>query len=130
MIKTEISNQALATIGEEIPHELGAKMVKDFQDAYPNESTSYLIGRDIIDQILNQPGCVAINFYFGLNELGKKTLVYAGVNNSQEIISEYSIINVEGKIESKQGIVADRVRDNTRGGSSSPSTSTSTIFSW
>jgi hypothetical protein len=123
MLKNEILTPSLETIGEEIGQELGAKMVKDFQDAYPAEMKTFLIGKNILEQILNQPGCVAVRFYSGLDELGQKTFVYVGVNDKNEIISEYPMINVEGKIEMNKGIVADRIGKGT-------STTTTTTTSW
>ena len=108
MIKTETKSQALETIGEEISHELGAKMVKDYQDSHPNESKSYLIGRDILKQILNQPGCAAIRFYYAHDELGEKVMVYVGVGASGENIVEQTEVGINGKISTAPAIVADR----------------------
>lgn len=121
MIKTEILNPSLETIGEEIGQELGAKMIKDFQDHNPNENQWHFVGRNIIDQILAQPGCVGIRFYNGLNESGEQNLVYVGVDKNNEIISEFSTIGIEGKIEQHKGIVADR---GTRGNGSTITTIT------
>jgi hypothetical protein len=108
MIKVATQNRALETVGEEIGQELGMKMVKDFQEANPQEISGYFIGRNIIDRILDQPGCTGIRFYLGLNELGEKTLVYVGVDSMNQIIREYKIIDNSGKLETRQGIVADR----------------------
>ncbi|ULQ52892.1 hypothetical protein [Flavihumibacter fluvii] len=127
MIKSEILNPSLETIGEEIGQELGAKMVKDFQDKYPNDTNVFYIGRNIIDEILAQPGCVGIRYYMGLNEIGEKTLVYVGIDSFNQIINEYKIIDNEGKLSNKQGIVADR--SNNGGGGVKTSTSTTT-WSW
>lgn len=97
----------VAAIGEEISHELGAKLVKDYQDLNPND-VSYTIGKNILSQILSQPGCVGIRFYNALNEEGNKTLVYVGVNEHGEDIVEYNVINVAGQLGKQNGIVADR----------------------
>lgn len=123
MLKNEILTPALETIGEEIGQELGAKMVKDFQDAYPEENTSYFIGRNIINQILAQPDCVGIRFYNALDELGQKTFVYVGINKQNEIIAEYSIIAEDGKIHQIKGLIADRIGKGT-------DSTTSTTSSW
>lgn len=98
----------LAEIGEEISHELGFKMVKDYQDANENDVIGYQIGSNIISKILNQPSCVGIRFYNAIDELGRKTLVYVGVNENNENIYEYSVVNTEGSISTENGIVADR----------------------
>lgn len=109
-MQTKLNTKAIATIGEEIGLELGTQMVKGYQKANPSDVHSYLIGRDIIDQILAQPGCVGIKFFNALNEQGEKTLVYLGVDKSGEAILQISVVNGEGVLSSELGIVADRVR--------------------
>ncbi|ULQ56671.1 hypothetical protein KJS94_00480 [Flavihumibacter rivuli] len=122
MMQNELLTQNLAAVGEEIGAELGAKMVKDFQDQNPIETKAYFIGRNIIEQILNQPGCVGIRFYNALNEAGQKTLVYVGIDSNENIISEYKVINDQGQLETVNAIVADR--------SKQWDTETSTTWSW
>ena len=109
MTQTKLSSK-VASIGEEIGLELGTQMVKGYQKANPSDVHSYLIGRDIIDQVLAQPGCVGIKFYNAYNEIGEKTLVYVGVNESGKAIIEYQVVNGTGQLDSQKGIVADRVR--------------------
>lgn len=108
MTQTTAPRKSLNSVGEEISHELGAKMVKDFQDQHPTEGTGNYIGRDILERILEQPGCMGINFYNAINEVGKKTLVYVGVDENEQDITDYSIIDANGKLVTKPGIVADR----------------------
>ena len=100
-------------IGEEIGLELGTTMVKDYQIANPNDVAFYVIGRQIIDQILAQPGCAGIRFYNAYNEMGEKTLVYVGVNAEGNTILEYTCINNDGILMNQPAIVADRAE---RGG--------------
>ena len=109
MTQTKLSSN-IASIGEEIGVELGTQMVKGYQQANPSDVHSYLIGRDIIDQILAQPCCVGIQFYNAYNEIGKKTLVYVGVDQNGNAIVEYKIVNSEGQLDSAKGIGADRIR--------------------
>ena len=46
------SHADFATVGEQISHELAAKMVKDHHDTHSvDESNSYYIGKNIIDQM-------------------------------------------------------------------------------
>lgn len=107
-MQTELLQKDLKTVGEEISHELGAQMVKDYQVANPADVKAYYIGRDIIDQVLAQPGCVGIKFYNAYNEEGKKTLVYVGVDEFGKNIVEYKMVAGDGSLESKKAIVADR----------------------
>src|SRR5687768_6953071 len=94
----------LRSIGEAISNDLGAKMVKDFQDNNPNELIGHYIGRNILDQILNQPGCVGIRFYNAINEVGKKTLVYVGIDENNSIIAQYTYVSPTGELVKKKGL--------------------------
>ena len=107
-MQTELLQKDLQKVGEEISHELGAQMVKDYQVANTTDVKAYYIGRNIIDQILSQPGCVGLKFYNAYNEEGQKTLVYVGVDETGKNIMEYSVVNNEGCILSHPAIVADR----------------------
>ena len=107
-MQTKLNTKAIATIGEEIGLELGTQMVKGYQKANPSDVHSYLIGRDIIDQILAQPGCVGIKFFNALDETGKKTLVYVGVDFEGSPIIEIKAVNRIGEFETSPAIVADR----------------------
>lgn len=108
MSQSQITTKNLTTVGEEITHELGAKMVKDFQDANPDEITSNYIGRNIIEKILSQQDCAGIKFFNAINEIGRKTLVYVGVDYNGNIITENIGVNTLGQLVKEKGIVADR----------------------
>jgi hypothetical protein len=111
MTQTNLLKKDLSQVGEEIPHELGAQMVKDYQMANPVGRKAYFIGRNIMDQILAQPGCVGMKFYNAYNEEGEKTLVYLGVDEFGNSISEYTVVNNDGSFDTKKAIIADRTRD-------------------
>jgi hypothetical protein len=108
MVQNELLTKNVAAIGEEISHELAAKLVKDYQDCNPTDLSLYTIGKDILNEILSQPGCAGIRFYNALNEEGSKTLVYVGINEQGENIVEYNVINGTGQLDKQKGIVADR----------------------
>lgn len=101
--------KAISSIGEEIGLELGLKFISDFQQAFPNEIPSFVLGREIMDQILSQPGCEGIQFFMGLNEKSEKTLVYIGLDRDGNAILSYSQVTVSGAFETQEGIVADRI---------------------
>lgn len=105
LMRTELTS----SVGEHIGFELGAKMVKEFQDAYPNESIGVFVGKDIIESLLAQPGCVGIKMFNALNELGQKTLVFVGLDNAGRHIIEYTTIDRNGQMLKNDGIVADRI---------------------
>jgi hypothetical protein len=105
-----LEKPAIACIGEEIGLALGNEMVSNYQVSNPTDVFAYEVGRDIIDQILAQPGCHGLRFYNAYNEKGQKTLVYVGLDQSGKTITEISVVTVDGSLVRKQGIVADRIR--------------------
>ena len=100
----------LAQVGEEIGLELGTQMVKNYEQANPTDVKWYMIGREVIEKILAQPGCAAIKFFNAINETGQKTLVYVGVDLNGASIVEFTVVTGEGTLEKTKGIVADRAR--------------------
>ncbi|HUQ65200.1 MAG TPA: hypothetical protein VM101_03550 [Flavitalea sp.] len=111
-----LTKKPLADIGEEIGLELGVQLVNDYQVANPGDVQYYVIGRKIIEQILAQPGCVAIKFLYAYNEIGEKTLVYIGMNAEGQSILKFTSVNNMGQLSEENGIVADRA-DRGGGGS-------------
>lgn len=76
----------LHKIGEQISLEEGAKMVKDFQDERPEEMSAYYIGREILEEILQQPNCQGVVFYRAIRPDGKETLVYLGIDGEENFL--------------------------------------------
>jgi hypothetical protein len=111
MLKKEVlieEKQLNAAIGEHIGYELGAKMVKDYFDKY-QEAGAQFVGRNILDQILAQPGCIGIKIFKALNETGEKTYVLTGVNQEGQEMFDLTAVNPNGEIKKEEGIVADRI---------------------
>lgn len=109
MVLTKSSNLT-ANIGEEIGQALGAQMISAYRKQNPDDVVSYFIGRNILDQIMEQPGCVGIKFFNAYNEDGQKTLVYLGVNGEGHDMLKISSVGVNGQLISLPGIVADRIK--------------------
>ena len=108
-MQTELlTKRNIATIGEEITLELGAQFVKDYGKAHPNDVKAYIIGKEILTQILAQPGCAGIQFYNALNEFGQKTLVYVGLDQNGKQLINYTVVTPDAQIQKEKGIVADR----------------------
>ena len=110
MVNHHTLAKPVSAIGEEIGYELGHQMISDYRTANPTDVQFYEIGRNILDQILAQPGCAGIKFFNAYNELGQKTLVYVGLNSDGKALLNFSAVNNFGVLESNKGIVADRVR--------------------
>jgi hypothetical protein len=103
-----LETKSLAEVGEDIGLAEGRKLVKAFVEANPGATKGYYIGRNIIEQILSQPGCVGINFRKCLTETNQEHLVYTGVDENGKDILTYSVVTVVGDVIEKNGIVADR----------------------
>jgi hypothetical protein len=82
-------------------------MVKDYYDQY-GEGGAQFVGKNIIQQIIDQPGCIGINIYKALNEKGDKTYVLVGLDSENQPILEITAINPNGELKIQEGIVADR----------------------
>ena len=110
MLQTKVS-KFTANVGEEIGLELGAQMISSYRQVNTTDTVGYFVGRNILEQVLAQPGCVGIKFYNAYNEAGNKTLVYVGVNAEGNDMLSISSVNANGQFELKEGIVADRIKE-------------------
>jgi hypothetical protein len=105
------------SVGEHVGLEAGAKMVKSFYDAHPDQANGYLIGREIVEKILAQPGCVGLSIHPAYNEDNVSTLVFSGVDIDGQQILKYSVIGQNGNIEIKDGLIVDHITTIPGGGS-------------
>jgi hypothetical protein len=101
---------SVAAIGQEIGLDLGNQMITDYVTQNPANTYAFEVGRNVIDQILAQPGCVGLKFYEAYNEQGEKTLVYTGLDQAGKAILEVSVVDSNGSLTTKPGIVADRIK--------------------
>ncbi len=86
---------AYQNAGEIITLEEAVQLTHAFQKQNPNATKSYLLGRKIIDKIMQQPDCHGLRIYPGLDLDAKQTnLILIGVDQRGEDI--------------KDGIIADR----------------------
>lgn len=61
----------------------GGTMTKAYRDANPTAVKGHFFGKNKINSILNQSGCVGIRVYYGLDSTGAKQLVMVGVDSNQ-----------------------------------------------
>ncbi|MDQ2721118.1 MAG: hypothetical protein M3Z26_15330 [Bacteroidota bacterium] len=108
MTTLAIETKNLSEVGENIGLAEGIQLVNAFKEANPDATPGYYIGRNILDQILNQPGCVGINFKKCLSE-GEEHLVYTGVDEDGKDILQYSVVTITGDIVNQDAIVADKI---------------------
>lgn len=109
MTKNAIETKTLAEVGEDIGLEEGAQLVKNFREANPDATPGYYIGRNILDQVLNQPGCVGIRFRKCLTNNNEEHLVYTGVDADGKDILQFCVVDNTGSLDQYNGIVADRI---------------------
>lgn len=110
MVQTKPCTKNLnANVGENIGLSLGAEMISSYRQQNAADVVSYFVGRNVIEEILTQPGCVGINFYNAYNETGEKTLVYVGVNSQGKDMLQLSYVNNAGDLNQTPAIVADRI---------------------
>jgi hypothetical protein len=105
---TLVETKTLAEVGENIGLTEGRELVNAFRAANPDATKGYYIGRNILEQILAQPGCVGINFRKCLTNMNEEHLVYTGVNAEGKDILEFSVVTNSGDIVKQGAIVADR----------------------
>lgn len=73
--------------GAFITLEEGAVMTANYRNTIqPGEVIGLFFGKEKIEKILEQPGCVGIRYYFAINDLGEKTLVLVGTDADQNDI--------------------------------------------
>ena len=104
-----LETKTLAEVGEDIGLAEGIQLVKAFKDANPDATPGYYIGRNILEQIMAQPGCVGINFRKCLTNMNEEHLVYTAVNAEGKDILEYSVVTNTGDLVKQDAIVADRI---------------------
>ncbi len=105
---TLVETKTLAEVGENIGLTEGRELVNAFRAANPEATKGYYIGRNILEQILAQPGCVGINFRKCLTNMNEEHLVYTGVDAEGKDILEFSVVTNTGDIVKRDAIVADR----------------------
>jgi|SRR6185312_11042614 len=107
--KALLTKKDYSAVGGEISLETATEFTKTYADAHPNENLSYHLGRNIIEKILAQPGCVGMRFYYGYNNEGQKTLVYVGMDANGNDLVKQTMITENGVMMSEQGVVADLI---------------------
>ena len=50
----------------------------------PGDTIGRFFGKDILNEILNQPGCMGIRIYNGINEEGNNNLVLVGADANED----------------------------------------------
>jgi len=107
MQKELITKKDYAAVGKEISHEKANEWIKTYEKSFPDSPKGYALGRNIIEKILAQPGCVGIRFHYGVNDEGQKTLVYIGMDENGNDLLKHTIVTENGVMASENAITAD-----------------------
>ncbi|MDQ6761343.1 MAG: hypothetical protein M3015_01805 [Bacteroidota bacterium] len=105
---TLVETANLTEVGENIGLAAGIELVNAFKAVNPTATSGYYIGRNILEQIMSQPGCVGINFRKCLTNLNEEHLVYTAVDADGKDILTYSVVTNTGDIVKQDAIVADK----------------------
>ena len=107
MQKELLTKKNYAAIGEEISHEMGNDFIKAYETASPDGPRGFMLGRNILEKILAQPGCTGIRFHHAVNQEGQKTVVYIGMDANGNDLLTHTMVTENGGIVSEAAIVAD-----------------------
>lgn len=58
----------------------GAELTARHRAKYPNGTKGVVYGNDLIQQLLDNPGCVGVRMYFAQESDGSQTVVLVGVD--------------------------------------------------
>lgn len=73
-------------IGEEFNVNLASEWTKNHRDRHPNDPHSHFFGKEILQKIMDQEGCVGLRFYYAHSEPvnstgGQKHLIIVGAKS-------------------------------------------------
>lgn len=71
------------TEGGAIPPEDAGAMTAEYRQRNPNQTIAHFFGRDILQEMLDQPDCMGIRMYYGINENGERELVLVGADQNE-----------------------------------------------
>jgi hypothetical protein len=81
---------------EEFPLDTAAEWTANYRNANPGAVKAHFFGREIIQRILDQDGCVGIRCYYALDENGVQQMIMVGADKDENdlyngIIAEKAI---------------------------------------
>lgn len=79
--------------GEEISLEEAAAWLANYSSENPSEIRAHTTGKNKLNSILNQDGCVGIRTYYAIDGNGDKCLVMVGVDASENDLEEGIILD-------------------------------------
>lgn len=74
------------TEGGEISINEAKELTTNYREKNPKRTLAHFYGRDILEKLLEQDGCVGIRVYYGAGEDDKPELVLVGVESDENDI--------------------------------------------
>jgi hypothetical protein len=71
------------TEASELDLETAAAWTENYRDSNSSGTKAHFFGRDIIEEILAQTGCMGIRIYYALDDKGAQQLIIVGANASE-----------------------------------------------
>jgi hypothetical protein len=81
---------------ERIDLSTARQWAESYRKANPGQVRSHYFGRNVLDQILAQPGCTGVRVYYALNANNEKELLVVGVDNQGNSMLPASPVIVPG----------------------------------
>lgn len=83
------------TEGGAITLQTGADLTAKYRRENPSETKGHFFGKDILNELLTQSGCMGIRMYYGIGASGQKELVLVGAdadeNDMLELVADLSL---------------------------------------
>jgi hypothetical protein len=77
------------TEGGEITLSAGADLTAEYRKLNPGDTKGHFYGKDILNDILDQTGCMGIRIYYGVDDTtGAKELVLVGADSSEDDMTD------------------------------------------
>lgn len=78
--------------GEVVSLTEAAAWTANYRSAYPNSVKAHFAGKDNINSILNQTGCVGVRMYHGIDDDDQQVLILVGVNADERDMTSGIIV--------------------------------------
>ncbi len=72
------------TEGGEIELQTASEWTENYRKKFPRETKGHFFGKDIINDILDQTGCMGIRIYHALDDSDNKQLILAGAKANED----------------------------------------------
>lgn len=71
---------------EEFPLDTAAEWTANYRKANPGAVKAHFIGRDLVNKMLDQDGCMGLRIYYALDDNGNKQLIIVGADKDENDI--------------------------------------------